>query len=1024
MARAKKEPASGSGAVSAIPSDGRWRLETVGYRLIEGLLRPIRDDADPAHREWSNPAETGKYVRSKQTMLLERMIGPCFDDNADAVVVFGTWTPTPTEGGEPQAHATAYNHRWSQYVTVSDEHGVYADDDCFDAWFWRVMDGFDTGERARIAAGLSRNLPAGAAAEPDGPRIPEASAVDCRYRFADGVDVDDWARYRGIGDVTVSYRPISGFSFYGQCGWQDARGQLAEREQLRAAGMAGGELYLSRGAAYRMRGIGPHGELILRLRPVGSLRLEPDAGWRIFPFQQGDRNGENAAGRNCWSETDAWRADVGERLKADFRSRSIGADNYLDYAVCFPYAVAAWLDRVQCAGDRAAACRTMIDALQSADDAFDAAPPAGLRMPDDPYAIAQVIAQAMIRLYLNHEHDHSGRGFGQVLADCLNAHAEGLVPPYLPDYLDGVAEWGRTIPMRRPDGNDEAPTYDEGFVDPGFIGAQPVQWLASVAGVEGGRRGLFVRANAGMGKSTFVRGMAYVLGGLLPYEYRSARNRTPLRAGFVDYMRAQVDADQWRAIAGSGLIPVVIAQRDVPYAMSATEADVRETEWYRSYDALRSGPLEPEEFTAFLYDHLPEEMKTRMYGERVRAPQRRGNDFDALMALGGRGCAAGDAVAVGVDRFRRLLKRPDTLVLIDSVDEIPFQCRGNFLESLERLIADDGYAIGRYIITSRSLGGTEESRIDRLCGDGERAEFAPFDEPRQRRLFDILDRSYGGMAPVGFEAVRATPGFGSLLGNPGMLAAIVEELKRSDGSVGTLVNRCLANIERILPKTGGEIPGCDRIAIAHLAYDAIVPERRVFADGVERAASNGQGVFDRERFLELFNRYREEDGNGDRADNEEALDRTISRCGIFREDADTIRFEYDAVKAYFAAIWLCRRLAVDEDGGVMVDRFLADNGHVSDAVAIAMLCALERMEIGGDGGTVLRTFYRRVLCAAFAHDDYRQRSGMVAATNAQRVLRLMNDFDFGGPVRQPEPIAAWHKALCGFPGASPAGGTR
>ena len=35
-----------------------------------------------------------------------------------------------------------------------------------------------------------------------------------------------------------------------------------------------------------------------------------------------------------------------------------------------------------------------------------------------------------------------GRGFGQVLADCLNAHAEGLVPPYLPDYLDGVAEWG------------------------------------------------------------------------------------------------------------------------------------------------------------------------------------------------------------------------------------------------------------------------------------------------------------------------------------------------------------------------------------------------------------------------------------------------------------------------------------------------------------------------------------------------------------------------------------------------------
>ena len=232
MARAKKEPASGSGAVSAIPSDGRWRLEAVGYRLIEGLLRPIRDDADPAHREWSNPAETGKYVRSKQTMLLERMIGPCFDDNADAVVVFGTWTPT--EGGEPQAHATAYNHRWSQYVTVSDEHGVYADDDCFDAWFWRVMDGFDTGERARIAAGLSRNLPAGAAAEPDGPRIPEASAVDCRYRFADGVDVDDWARYRGIGDVTVSYRPISGFSFYGQCGWQDARGQLAEREWERS----------------------------------------------------------------------------------------------------------------------------------------------------------------------------------------------------------------------------------------------------------------------------------------------------------------------------------------------------------------------------------------------------------------------------------------------------------------------------------------------------------------------------------------------------------------------------------------------------------------------------------------------------------------------------------------------------------------------------------------------------------------------------------------------------------------------
>lgn len=117
-----------------------------------------------------------------------------------------------------------------------------------------------------------------------------------------------------------------------------------------------------------------------------------------------------------------------------------------------------------------------------------------------------------------------------MLADCLNAHAEGLVPPYLPDYLDGVAEWGRTIPMRRPDGNDEAPTYDEGFVDPGFIGAQPVQWLASVAGAEGGRRGLFVRANAGMGKSTFVRGVAYVLGGLLPYEYRSARNRAPLRA--------------------------------------------------------------------------------------------------------------------------------------------------------------------------------------------------------------------------------------------------------------------------------------------------------------------------------------------------------------------------------------------------------------------------------------------------------------------------------------------------------------
>lgn len=353
-------------------------------------------------------------------------------------------------------------------------------------------------------------------------------------------------------------------------------------------------------------------------------------------------------------------------------------------------------------------------------------------------------------------------------------------------------------------------------------------------------------------------------------------------------------------------------------------------------------------------------------------------------------------------------------MLIDSVDEIPFRCRGHFLDSLARLIASGDYAVGRYVITSRSLGGAEEAAVDRLCGEGPRAEFAPFDETRQRRLFSILNDAYGGAVAAGFDAIRRTPGFDALMGNPGMLAAIVEELKKpgSDASGGTLANQCLANIERILPKTGGAIPSCDRVAIAHLAYDAIVADRMRFADGVECRAANGQGEFVRSRFLELFNRYREQDG-GDRAQSEEALDRTISRCGIFRESADTIRFEYEGIKAYFAAIWLCRQL----DGGAdpaVVDRFLAGNGHESVAVVVAALCVFQRIEVAGGDSSALRGFYRHVVLSAFARDDYRQTSGVVGAANAQQVLRLMPVFDFGGPVRQPEPVRTWRAGLDRF----------
>ncbi len=618
----------------------------------------------------------------------------------------------------------------------------------------------------------------------------------------------------------------------------------------------------------------------------------------------------NVAGWNNahFNEEYFWHRQYKEnRLDTLFDTRQLGSQTStgdgmrtglrlaLDFAVCLPFAIVCEVEKRL--GERrlntGQICDELRDALLAAEvrGAHDK-PGTGAPLlepeertelatvyswPSTPCGYAAVVTCALVRLLLGRAH-----AAGRALADHLDELSGGTAratASRAQHYLAGVAAWGEMLDMRGTAG-DQA-SYEELYVPPAFHMQQslsgtgrrrcpgarsdlstaenPAAILAYLA-EEDERRGtarLLIQAGSGMGKTTYVKGLAAGI----------AQART---AG--DATLFSLIAGDARGVPLMDWTPVLIAQPEADLAGSGFEALAKD-----------APPLDADAFACLLYRQLPDTLK------------------DPFRA------AAADDETEARGLFIELLKSRDALVIVDSIDEVPLEVRRRYIEQLTALV--NAYRIRHLIVTSRPLEGESEALVEQLVR-GTIVALEPFDLPRQRALFGRLVEAFAEpgstsddtddlASPLGFDAIAETPGFGDIVANPLVLTALVRALLRTSPRNGTTAFAVLDELAALLPKLPNQdLYGYDEQVLERIAFELTCG---ILTDPAQTQTGDGLPV---QTFVSTYATYEDEARGGTTDDNTkqaDVIDRMVTRRGVLAVHEGCVSFESPLMRALFAA---------------------------------------------------------------------------------------------------------------------------
>lgn len=969
------------------------------YALIEALWQPLVARG-LINEKGPGPAKLSDWIKVH--------IGPSF----------------PQTGAEPIRAYNAY-HPWSDYQRGE-----------FDAYFWG-SDG-STQTDSEPSFGRDKNSIDGSAEEA-GPGLAQLLPQELFDRLCCMLSTTNDARiprhpYQHYND------PREGLWFYG----------LHQFDGVNPAKR------LSLIDQYCQRGIGPHGELILRSRPFGAFALDArDLGeYRDRKYNTKGLFAEETTADNLiykrlafialytksWKDSHLnelrfWNAQYqNNRLDEFLGKRRLGSMSStdddmqtslraaLDLAVCLPYAIVREVEKRLGAAAREELFDSPLEArVHKPNDTQGEG--AALFTPKERNELATIYAWpstargltaavtcSIVRLLLGQEHT-AGEALANHLAHIAgdNAHSMAL---QVQSYLEEVAAWSNTFDIRGREG-DRA-TYEELYIPPAFYlqpntsqrrgrgfgkrevatseEVNPASILSQLATKRNRGRcaRLLIQAGSGMGKTTYVKGLSAGIA-------QARINGDATIFTLLTQSEQSAPLMEWT--------PVLIAQPEGDLAGTGFEALGRDEE------------LAADEFADFLYRQLPDTLK------------------DPLLA------ATSDDGAEARKLFKKLLGSRDTLVIVDSIDEVPIAVRDRYIAQLAELV--EVYQINRLVVTSRPLEGESEARLKRLVG-GTVISIEAFDLARQRKLFNRLVRAFGSPAETSFEAsgtsadilslddIVQTPGFETITGNPLILTALVRALLQSEPDERVSAFGVLDTLVSLLPKIPEKGP---------FAYDGEVLERIAFeltcgmlTDPAQEQAGDGLPL---STFTRVFTSYLDEarpiatrtvsTTNTTQAD---IIDRMVTRRGVLAVRHGRISFEHPIIRALFAARYVLATLG--NDAVVTKETYSAETDEQLKALMAAGARATKSMNAkdacpydNAPVYTILlflsswtpQTAWRymgaqigiyRALCngALFGTDELQYEHDY-----AVRMLRAAQRFDFGRPCPRTPQVDQWESRL-------------
>lgn len=766
---------------------------------------------------------------------------------------------------------------------------------------------------------------------------------------------------------------------------------------------------------YCQRGIGPDGQLVLRSRPFGKLVLrtsEPNRYRdRRFLMERGNakrtrdemlndmrlvflaRYTDTPKRRNApLDEEELWKAQYqNNRLRTVLEKHRLGSGSStddgmqtglraaLDLAVCLPYAIVREVEK----------CKTRIKADELVDAILKAHASEGkgearrdvplftlderlqladaCTWPESMQDIASAITCIIVRLLLEQPQPTAYKAIISHFDYVEQGHPSALID-LKTNYLKKLAAWGDKLNMRgmRDILYDDESSYSKLYVTPEFS-RNPNAWERGAGTEENdpacviaqsklGR--VLVQAGSGMGKTTYAIGL---VAGIAKWQ---TEHDVELFIQLVPHASATPLTE---------CTPVLIAQSEAGRAGFG-------------FDELKSdnGNLSDEAFAALLYRQLPHMLKEPFLSASC-------NDGGKALAM-----------------FQQLLRVPNSLVIIDSIDEVPLTVRYRYIEQLEHLIGPEGYNISRIIITSRPLAQACEDKLESLV-HGTVMRLMPFNRTRQQALFTRLSKLFykPNTTPIAFDRIVETPGFASLLENPFILTKLAQSLASTPQTSAFEILNKLVGLLRKLPDDPYDDP-----ALEHIAYHMTCSHK---------GNSLSENDF-RRRYQDCRNELNittREDNQDPELKREGVIDRLVTRRGFLALKDERVTFEHTIIRALFASLHVLNMLPDDlrleesrdaydearEAYDILLNKYLSPVTD-DEAFGLALLLLLSaRKASNANTCEKLQTDLYGDLCSAALFSPHDE------SDRATQLLLASHQFDFGTACPRSKEVEMWEQRL-------------
>lgn len=766
---------------------------------------------------------------------------------------------------------------------------------------------------------------------------------------------------------------------------------------------------------YCQRGIGPDGQLVLRSRPFGKLVLrtsEPNRYRdRRFLMERGNvkrtrdemlndmrlvflaRYTDTPKRRNApLDEEELWKAQYqNNRLRTVLEKHRLGSGSStddgmqtglraaLDLAVCLPYAIVREVEK----------CKTRIKADELVDAILKAHASEGkgearrdvplftlderlqladaCTWPESMQDIASAITCIIVRLLLEQPQPTAYKAIISHFDYVEQGHPSALID-LKTNYLKKLAAWGDKLNMRgmRDILYDDESSYSKLYVTPEFS-RNPNAWERGAGTEENdpacviaqsklGR--VLVQAGSGMGKTTYAIGL---VAGIAKWQ---TEHDVELFTQLVPHASATPLTE---------CTPVLIAQSEAGRAGFG-------------FDELKSdnGNLSDEAFAALLYRQLPHMLKEPFLSASC-------NDGGKALAM-----------------FQQLLRVPNSLVIIDSIDEVPLTVRYRYIEQLEHLIGPEGYNISRIIITSRPLAQACEDKLESLV-HGTVMRLMPFNRTRQQALFTRLSKLFykPNTTPIAFDRIVETPGFASLLENPFILTKLAQSLASTPQTSAFETLNKLVGLLRKLPDDPYDDP-----ALEHIAYHMTCSHK---------GNSLSENDF-RRRYQDCRNELNitaREDNQDPELKREGVIDRLVTRRGFLALKDERVTFEHTIIRALFASLHVLNMLPDDlrleesrdaydearETYDILLNKYLSPVTD-DEAFGLALLLLLSaRKASNANTCEKLQTDLYGDLCSAALFSPHDE------SDRATQLLLASHQFDFGTACSRSKEVEMWEQRL-------------